>query len=284
MEINNRIDYKTFYRFIEFTTKLYGTSIPHEKLKLISLDMISPIGEDECLVKSFSNSFLFLLNNIQNMDTLSVIKMSYYILSSIELENGDIERLSEIFTSPISPYIKASKAHLLILSSNLKKKELFAFEISNYILLFSNEPISIIYKKNKEAYFDAIKRGDINLLSECFKLSKSIKNDPNIILYSRDDIIIKIKTVSTKLEKKFNISHIYLYGSFAKNIYGIYSDIDFLYEYRSDDLTIDYTIIEKEAGDFLSSIFPGIKVDLILYRKAQMELEEIELKNAIKIF
>ena len=87
MIVNNDIDIKLYYRFIEFVAKLSGISLPHERFKLIVLDNFKAESKDEIFVKRFSEAYLYLLNNVNQTLTKEVLIRAYFLLTNTIMED-----------------------------------------------------------------------------------------------------------------------------------------------------------------------------------------------------
>lgn len=95
---------------------------------------------------------------------------------------------------------------------------------------------------------------------------------------SLDSIKIDISELKPYLSSKYNISNLYLFGSYAKNEQNLNSDIDIIVDFdKTPDLL---TFIELE--EFLSEKLKH-KVDLIPKRKIKEQLKEQILNEAITL-
>lgn len=63
INIKKSISVKSFYRFVEFVSKLCGSKLRHERYKQIALDIIEAQSEEEVNAKRLSNALLYVLNN-----------------------------------------------------------------------------------------------------------------------------------------------------------------------------------------------------------------------------
>ena len=65
---------KSFYRFIEFISKLCGGGLTHEKYKQIALDVTSAESKEEKEVKSLADFYHYILLNIKQPFSIEIIK------------------------------------------------------------------------------------------------------------------------------------------------------------------------------------------------------------------
>ena len=86
MLVSKEIDVKLYYRFVEFTSKLVGKGLNHERFKQIILDDYKAESKEEKEVKEFANAYLYILNNIRQSINKEVLQDSYYLLTHQNLK------------------------------------------------------------------------------------------------------------------------------------------------------------------------------------------------------
>ena len=86
-----KINDKEFYRFIEFTMKMQGTGLTHERIKQIIKDKTQALSVEEKEVRNLTDAFTYIVNNVNQTFSKETINKSYYMLN---LEVMDEEKLS----------------------------------------------------------------------------------------------------------------------------------------------------------------------------------------------
>jgi len=81
-----------------------------------------------------------------------------------------------------------------------------------------------------------------------------------------------------ELKKRFNVSSLSIFGSYARNEQKANSDIDILVEY-SESVSL-FELVDTEL--YLSDLL-GLKVDLLLKRSVHAQIRDSVLKEAIPI-
>ena len=285
MIIDNNIKIKHFYRFVEFVSKLLGKSLPHERFKLIALDLYKAESKEEFEVKKLGDSYLYLLNNINQSLTTNVIKNTYYLLTESILEDEKIEKIIKTYYQNYdegSHYL-AALIHFAVLDNVKEKKIEFAFMLSNYVMYKRKRnpftPFKVIYDK----YFIAIRERNINKLLKVFAsmegINKESKENPNLEF---DYILHIIKENESLIKNKYHIKKLYLYGSYAKNVTNINSDLDLLIVYKDDVFNFERLSLNDKLKKYLSNQLQ-INVDLIDFRRALNELDICEMENIITL-
>ncbi|MFA6572274.1 MAG: nucleotidyltransferase family protein [Bacteroidota bacterium] len=81
---------------------------------------------------------------------------------------------------------------------------------------------------------------------------------PNESVFSKEEIIKKLKEEKTFLTEKYDISEIGLFGSYVRNEQGNDSDLDVLISYNKSPDFFKFLELEEYLSDLLN-----IKVDLV---------------------
>ena len=136
MVIDNNYKIKHYYRFIEFINKLLGKKLPHERFKLICIDNYKAESQLELEVKKMSDSYLYLLSNINQSLTTNIIKNSYYLLTEQILDEEVVEMIVRVFYQNYDEAIHylAALIHFAVLDNVKNKKIEFAFMLSNLVM------------------------------------------------------------------------------------------------------------------------------------------------------
>lgn len=285
MILNQEIEIKYYYRFIEFTSKMLKSSLPHERYKLISLDYYKAESEEEMKVKTFSESYLYLLNNVQQSLTIRVIQKAYYLLTDILLKEAVCKKVLKAYYQNYdeAPHYLASLVHFTVLDNIKIRKIEFAFMLSNFIMLKKQRCPLIPYVTIHEVYNKVIQKNNIQKLMLIFQeIEVSHKLNAGIKEFSLDKIIQKVKELKPALKGKYDIKKLYLYGSYAKQRTTNKSDMDFLLIFRKELVPFEKSIKLQELKTFLNEQLQ-IQTDLLDFTHAMEKLDISEMENIITL-
>ncbi len=285
MIVNNDLEIKYFYRFIEFISKMLDIDLPHERFKLITLDNYKAESKDELHVKCFAEAYLYLINNKNQSLTTLVIQKTYYLLSGVMLEEKICKEILEIFYQHYdeSSHYLAALIHFAVLNSVKERNIEFAFMMSNLMMLKKQRYPFIPYEFMFDAYFKAIKEKNINKLMYIFaEIEVSSKPHYSPKELKQNEIIEKIKECKAILKGRYNVKRLYLYGSYAKQKTSLTSDLDFLVIFDKELLNFERARNNEELTIYLSKMFE-ITVDLLDFTHAMDNLDIIEMENIITL-
>lgn len=286
MIVNSDIDIKQYYRFIEFVSKLSGINLPHERFKLIALDNYKAESKNEFLVKRFSEAYLYLINNVNQLLTKEILIKSYFLLSERILEDDIANKVLSVYYEnydEASHYL-ASLIHFAVLNNVNELNIEFAFMVANLVMLKRKRYPLIPLEFNQTAYREIIESKDISKLTlyfggiERFSKAKTTDNKQQNV----DEIIDRIKEFRSILRNKYHVKKLYLYGSFAKGSNHETSDLDFLVIFLEDILNFERIKIKEKIKNYLFELF-NISVDLIDFTNAIENLDINEMENIITI-
>ena len=285
MIVNNDMEIKFFYRFIEFTSKLLGVDLPHERFKLLVLDSFKAESTTEIKVKSFSESYLYLINNVNQSLTTAIIKKAYYLLTDIMLDEEKCNIILKEFYKhydETSHYL-AALIHFKVLDNVEERKVEFAFMMSNLIMLKKKRNPFIPYEFMFDAYFKAIENKNIDKLMYIYaEIEGNSKPNYNQVELTQDKIIEKVKQCKSILKNKYNVKKLYLYGSYAKQKTSQSSDLDLLVIFGKELLNIERCKNSDALIKYLS-IKLQITVDLLDFTHAMDNLDINEMENIITL-
>lgn len=283
--MNKSCEVKSFYRFIEFTSKLLHNNLPHERSKLLILDQFKAESVEELECKQFADSYHYLLNNIKQSLQASVIQSSYYLLTHQPLEDNKVAAILKKYYENFdeSAHYLACLIHLCVIKQIEQKNIPFAFMLSNYVMLKKNRKPLIPYSYMFQTYLKAIHEQNIEKLMLLFcEIEIVHKRKWNHVILTQKEIIEKIKQNQIALKRKFNVKKLYLYGSYAKQKMNPSSDIDFLVIYERDLLNLEKSRMEKKLTEFLEQLM-NQKIDLIDFTHALTNLEIGEMEQIITL-
>ena len=282
---NGKIKIKHFYRFVEFVSKLLKADLPHERFKLLALDEFKAESKTELKIKALADSYMYLINNINQSLTTKIIKNAYFLLTGIMLNEETLNKILEIYYQNYdeSSHYLATLVHFAVLDNVAERKIEFAFMLSNLIMYKKKRNPFIPYEFITKEYFEAILKRDLNKLMYVFASIevryKTLLENKNLTF---DDIIYVIKENKTILKNKYNVKKIYLYGSFAKHKVSESSDLDLLVIYDRSLMTFERINKTEELKEFLSQKLQ-IHIDLIDFSLAIREMDICEMENIITL-
>lgn len=285
MLVSKEIDIKLYYRFVEFTSRLVGYGLPHERFKRIILDDFKAESREEKAVKQFANAYLYILNNIHQSVTNELLQESYYLLTHEQLDKEISKQILEtyyIHYDENSHYV-AMMIHFKILELVRIRSIEFAFMISNLIMLKKGRypliPYEYMYEIYKKTIQDKNKDKLMVLFSEIEAISKPYENHSNL---SKEEIIVKIRESRQYLIKNYHIKKLYLYGSYAKEKVTTQSDLDLLVIFDKEKLPLEKGMVIKNLTDYLENKIK-IHLDILDFTHALENLDISEMENIITL-
>ena len=237
-----KINDKEFYRFIEFTMKMQGTGLTHERIKQIIKDKTQALSVEEKEVRNLTDAFTYIVNNVNQTFSKETINKSYYMLN---LEVMDEEKQKEILKtyykySDESIYLRVAKIQNKIIELKINKKIEYSLLLANLIMLKKSRGILITYPNISEIYKEALINRNEEKLMLLYSRLETISNSEN---ESKEIDVEKIneyiKRNKNYILARYHVEKLYLYGSFAKNTMNKNSDIDFLVILEEDIININ---------------------------------------------
>lgn len=285
MIVNNNMEIKNFYRFVEFTSKLLGVDLPHERFKLIILDNFKAESKTEGKVKSFADAYLYLINNTNQSLTAKIIKKAYFLLTDIMLDDEKCKNILEEFYKhydETSHYL-AALMHFAVLENVEDRKIEFAFMMSNLVMLKKNRYPFIPYDFMFDAYFNAIENKNISKLMYIYTQIE-FNSKPKLVQseLNQEKIIEEIKSCKSILKHKYDVKKLYLYGSFAKQKTALSSDLDLLVIYDSELINLERSKNNDQLAKFLKSKLE-ITIDILDFTHALEKMDINEMENIITL-
>lgn len=285
MLVSKEIDIKLYYRFIEFTSRLIGYGLPHERFKRIILDDFKAESMEEKEVKQFANAYLYILNNINQSVTKEMIQESYYLLTHKTLDEEISKQILEtyyMYYDENSHYV-AMLVHLKVLELIEMRTIEFAFILSNLVMFKKGRYPLIPYAYMFDVYKQTIEQKNKDKLMVIFSEIEAIsKPHENHLSLSKEEIIFKIQESKNYLMKEYHIQKLYLYGSYAKEKVTSQSDLDLLVIFDKEMLPLERGIVIKNLTDYLENKI-NIHLDILDFTHALENLDISEMENLITI-
>lgn len=283
INIKKNISVKSFYRFVEFVSKLCGSKLPHERYKQIVLDIIEAQSEEEIKVKRLSNAFIYVLNNTKQSLEKEQLNNIYYLLTNDFLDDFIINRLLKRYYININCDIehKVLYIHNQIIGLEIKRKIEFAFLVSSLLMVKEGRGALVPFGAIFDEYLVSTKMEDETRLLFLFKQMEDLTDeDSSLLKLTANETIEIIKPSLDYIKRNFKVKSLCLYGSIVKGVMNESSDIDFLVDF--DDGLIDYEkgSMREQLTKYLKELLNS-KVDLVYFDHALTSLDIQEMNNMI---
>lgn len=252
--------------FLEKIFRYLGYDFRHDIYKQIIYCEASVMTPLEQKIKNYYDAYSYLLQNSQNPLTKEILSRFFYIIDETIPNEIWIRRLCTRYFDyvdlpPIEQAIEFHlKAYKLMDEFEGEKRFIVSLMLFNYLLVKNNIPIIRIlnedlkkYETAKGLYYEGEKQKIYELFLEIISESKFQDKEyyKNLKPLSLEQIYKKVMEDKKMLERQYNVKHISIFGSFAKNKERIDSDIDMLVTF-SLDLTDEK---KKENIEYLTNYF-----------------------------
>ena len=258
--------------------------IVKERVYEIYYDKIKSLSYLESKIKNISNSYNYILNNINQPISEDLLNQSYYLMTCELLERNIVDEILRIYYKNIdvAPHSLAALLHLYITNNITKNNIEFAFLISNYVMLKKNRWFLMPYEYCHKDYKEAIKSNDLSSLIRIFYDIELVKKEKKPCLLSRDDVIQKIKGIKEELVNNYYIEKLYLFGSFAKGNNTEKSDLDFVVIFNESLINKEKNDMIKIMKNYLSNEF-DCNVDLLDFSYALNTFDKSQMEYLITL-
>lgn len=241
--------------FVEKTLRGLGLMLDHDEFKKVIYSEIKPKNDLYELFKDYYDAYYYLISNHKRDFTRELLNKFFYILHAKLPDEAMIIRLVtknhfNIISDRIDDIIKF---HLEAYKEMVEIKEfdrtLISLMFLNYGLLKLNMPTIKVLKRDFEKYLKLRDRyyldGDKSIFSFIYEIIINNKYQDksyyeNLKVLTVEDVINTLREDKDFLQSK-GIKSMFLFGSFAKGVSRIDSDIDLLFTFNQDK-----TSIEKE--------------------------------------
>ena len=238
---------------IEKMLRHNGNDFLHDRYKEIVYQENGPVTEFEHKCKNLYDGFMYLLSNIKTTVTTKFLKRFFFIIYEEVLDEYYLTNIANMFFSlnehPLLEKV-VEITHLVYEGLNKEFKLLIAFMFLSFILVRNDIPCVQVTRRNISDFEELLKYYNkencseflLNLLLKSKYLDKSYFE--NIKQLTLEDVINFIKNKEDYIKREFDVDKIILYGSFAKKINRIDSDIDLLVKFKED---IPYDIKKRSV-------------------------------------
>lgn len=270
--------------FIQLIMIYKDKKIVKEYIKNFYYDKAKVLSNLDIQIKSLSNCSNYLFNNINQPFSNELISQSYFLLTNELLDKVVVDKLLELYYKNIdcAPHSLAALLHLFIVNEVNNCNVEFAFLISNYIMLKKNRWFLIPYEYCFDDYKQAINSNNLSDLIRLFYDIEIIKKEKKPCLYTRDEVVNRIKSLKEELIKNYNVNKLYLFGSFAKGINTDKSDLDLVVILNESLLNIEKNKQIKLLNEYLSKVF-DCDVDLLDFSYALNTFDKSQLEYLITL-
>lgn len=234
---------KKIANIIEKILRCCGYDFRHDIFKQVVYGEIEYNTPFEEKIKNYYDSFNYLLANSCNPLTQSLLKKFFYLLDKENLDQYMFLRIASysFFVNEENLVEEFVDFHIFIYKElyflSEDERIIISWMFLNYFLVKHNIPCIRLLKTDfdkyvlaRNFYLQGNKENLINLITNIILKEKFQTLDFYNYLrpISKDEIVSLIKEDEDKLKNKYRILKIYLYGSFAKGLARIDSDIDLM--------------------------------------------------------
>lgn len=234
---------KVLVSFIEDVFNFLGYNLEHDRIKkvLYAEDSFKSIDEEK--IKRVYDAYIHLVFNAKNPLTNRILNTFFYIYFGKEIDtNISLRIASKFFDFIDKPIIEsATDFHICVFNEidfiNEEDKLIISLIFFNYFLIKNNIPTIRMMVSDLESYLEKKKEYEkgnkISLYQFFFELIDKAKVQDksyyqNLKELTLQDIYKTLKEDEEFIKKNYSIKHLSVFGSFAKQINRIDSDIDLL--------------------------------------------------------
>lgn len=240
---------KVLVSFIEDVFNFLGYNLEHDRIKkvLYAEDSFKSIDEEK--IKRVYDAYIYLVFNAKNPLTNRILNTFFYIYFGKEIDtNISLRIASKFFDFIDKPIIEsATDFHICVFNEidfiNEEDKLIISLIFFNYFLIKNNIPTIRMMESDLESYLERKKEYEkgnkISLYQFFFELIDKAKVQDksyyqNLKELTLQDIYKTLKEDEEFIKKNYSIKHLSVFGSFAKQINRIDSDIDLLVSFSLD--------------------------------------------------
>ena len=240
---------KVLVSFIEDVFNFLGYNLEHDRIKKVLYVEDSFKSIDEEKIKRVYDAYIYLVFNAKNPLTNQILNTFFYIYFGKEIDtNISLRIASKFFDFIDKPIIEsATDFHICVFNEiefiNEENKLIISLIFFNYFLIKNNIPTIRMMVSDLESYLEKKKEYEngnkISLFQFFFELIDKAKVQDksyyqNLKELTLQDIYKTLKEDEEFIKKNYSIKHLSVFGSFAKQINRIDSDIDLLASFSLD--------------------------------------------------
>lgn len=237
---------KKIANFVEKMIHYFGNDMRHDTYKAVVYGEVAAVTANEETVKNYYDAYMYLLGNCKSSLSQTLLKKFFFILKSEIVDESFLIRLSSyIFHFLEEPLVKKLVDIPIFIYDELNgysecERTMIPLMFFNYFLVRGGVPtipfltadireyIKLRNKKNR----DELEKFVVKLIEK----AKFQEKDYYTNLKQLDVLDIQKRFLDDKevLTNNYHIKHIYVFGSFAKGIERIDSDIDMVCDFSYD--------------------------------------------------
>ena len=231
-------------KLIEKILRFFELDFSHERFKAViyAKDEFQTPFEEK--MKHYFDAYYYLLSNAKSPFTASVFQRFYYLIFEHPAEENIASKITSewIWLSGESRITKAFYLHCYVFSllNDLNEMErwMVSFMMLNYFLVKENIPCLYLNYRDLAEY--AENKGNEekvkNLLYQIILQAQTQKKSyyKQLKKITLEDIALLFGEKQNFIRETYQIEHVFVYGSFAKNTARIDSDIDLLILFKED--------------------------------------------------
>lgn len=258
---------KRIANFIEKILKYYGYDFYHDDYKRVVYSEMPARTIFEIKAKAYYDAYMYLLENRKSVLTINILKKFFYIALEELIVDDLLKEVSINYYFYKNDNLLESAIYLqtliynMLIDKKMEIKVLMSLMFFNYELVRNNIPTTQFryeFLQQYEKLMESSNQYDLySLFKECLNFSNFQDKSYylNLINLSQNDIVEKLLTKVDVIRSKFYVKNLYIFGSFAKMLERIDSDIDFLVKYSLDLEDGQKEVINNELKKFLISMF-----------------------------
>ncbi len=258
---------KMLASFIEKLFNFLGYNLEHDRVKKVLYAEDSFKSNDEEKIKRAYDAYIFIALNSKNPLTNQILNTFFYIYFGKEIDtNVSLRIATKFFNYVDKPVIESAvDFHIDVFNeidcASDEDKLVISLIFFNYMLLKNEIPSTRFISSDLREYLERKKEyindNKVSLYEFFFELIVNEKVQDlsyyqNLRELSVKEVYQGLKEDEEYIKTNFEIKHLSIFGSFAKEINRIDSDIDLLVEI-SLDLTSDEK--RKKIGEFKKHYF-----------------------------
>ena len=236
-EYNPKIDFKMIFSLYLF---YYSKLKNYVEAKKVFKHIKEPSSSQTKLIYTIDSSFQFLKHaNFQTIDEESIVK----IATDLRVKNLDFTKISNLVKMLHEQNNNTPIQAIRVFEFIVKDDVFNDFSVAIGMLfmnsiLYQDNYIPIVIFKDDLLFFKRMIKSQITLesLVDIFSSLKdiSLKYLDKFEKLSTVDVIECLKNNKNEIIEKFNVTKIWLFGSFVRNEQTLYSDIDLYVELKDE--------------------------------------------------
>ncbi len=257
---------KRIANFLEKLLRHFEYDFAHDTYKKIVYSEITPSTPLEEKIKNYYDAYYYLLTNHKTALSKELLDKFFYILDGHKADQPMLIRIASgaFDFMDMPPMESAVRFHLFAYKEMIEVEEvertIVSLMLFNYMLLKFDSPTMQLlyqdlknYKKARDKYYEGDEVPVFNLFYGLIPKAKYQEKSyyKKLRPLTINEIYERFNQDRSMLENSFNIKRITLFGSFAKGLERIDSDIDLLISF-SHDLTHAQ---KQENIDYLSKYY-----------------------------